>query len=177
MQLMKYIIIAFALILTACNIGRQKPDNSNSFIVNMILDGQVPYGDSYSHTLSSLGRPDSIAAIYTDRTDTTKNTQRVYFKNSSFIKYGDSLKLDKIDLVALPGTFVTCNKLKLTDKSTPEDIKPFHAKEMQSELKAGEQAKYRLWGIPDSPGSESYWVFYFDKNTRRLLRMAHLTFS
>ncbi|QKJ32690.1 hypothetical protein HQ865_23990 [Mucilaginibacter mali] len=144
----------------------------------MKLNGLITYTDTYSHVLNCFGRPDSITSINVDKTDSTNNTWRVYFKNSSFIKYGDSVNLERIDLATLPGIFVTCGKFRLNRTSTIDSLKFFHPAEMNSELTADEQTRYTLWGIADKTDLDySFWMLYFDKSTRRLLFMKHISFS
>ncbi|MES2275120.1 MAG: hypothetical protein V4592_03795 [Bacteroidota bacterium] len=178
--IIKYLFFGCTLTLAACRyiVKPGLDDQPGYFITNMKLDGLIPYRDSYNHVLNCLGRPDSITAIYTDKTDTTKNTRMVYFKNSCFFKYGDSVKLEAVVITGLASSFVSCGKLKLNSESTIDSVKSLQAHDMDGELDDDVKIQYKLWGIADNvkPGY-NYWMLYFDRKTNKLLEMKHVMYD
>jgi hypothetical protein len=153
-------LLIFAFI--ACTSNQKQNDfDSSSFILNLKLNGVIPYQQALKSVIEKLGRPDSIV------------NNRYYFSGVSYRKYGnDSVRLNTVDFIKCPETFVSSGKLKLNGDTHISDLKAYPTIDLNSELKDTDTVKYQLLGISNTltPGY-SFWTLRFDRHTGRLTKM------
>lgn len=189
MTLNKFIVLILVISLIGCghakltntasNSSKNKPaemsDSVSEFIGEVKLNGVINFKDNLKNAVLKLGTSDSMTTM-SDQKDHkghfNSNISYHYFKGIAFQNINDTLILIGVDFIKFPTAYLRTEKIRLSNKTTFNDVKKVFPVSATHELSGSDMDKVLAIAIPASKSTpDNMWFLYFDRNTKKLLRI------